>query len=285
MPAILLDGKALSAELKDDILTRAHILTEGGVCPSLAVVSVGADDASAVYTGSIMRKCTACGIKAEHFALEQSCGTEQLISLIKRLNDDNSVHGILLQTPLPAHIDAAAACAAIAPQKDIDAANPLSLGRLASGNYDFAPCTPLGVTFLLDRYKINACGKHCVIIGRSNIVGKPMAMLLLASHGTITVCHSRTPDLGSIARQADILVAAVGRAEFITGDMIKDGAVVIDVGINRNAQGALCGDVNFAQAAQKASYITPVPGGVGALTVTALMSNVIKAAEKYGTHA
>lgn len=220
------------------------------------------------------------GIESREFALPESTTQEELLSLVKKLNDDDSVSGLLVQLPLPEHIDEKTVINTIRPDKDVDAFHPENVGHIMIGDYTFLPCTPAGVMELLAEYDIDITGKKCVVVGRSNIVGKPMSMLLLQKNGTVTVCHSKTKDLSSVTREADILVVAIGKGEFIKGDMIKEGAVVIDVGMNRNAEGKLVGDVEFASAKEKASFITPVPGGVGVMTRAILMKNTVKAAER-----
>ena len=227
-----------------------------------------------------IRDCGEVGIESREFALPETTTQEELIALVKKLNADETVSGLLVQLPLPKHLDEKAVIDTIDPAKDVDAFHPANVGKIMIGDYDFLPCTPAGVMELLDEYNIDITGKECVVVGRSNIVGKPQSMLLLQRHGTVTVCHSKTKNLAEITRRADILVVAIGRGEFITGDMIKEGAVVIDVGMNRNAEGKLVGDVEFASAEKKASYITPVPGGVGVMTRAILMKNTIRAAQK-----
>ncbi len=241
---------------------------------------MGEDPASKVYVAGKIRDCAEVGIKSREFALPESTTQEELIALVEKLNADDTVSGLLVQLPLPKHLDEKAVIDTIRPDKDVDAFHPANVGKIMIGDYDFLPCTPAGVMELLDEYNIDIAGKECVVVGRSNIVGKPQSMLLLQRHGTVTICHSKTKDLAEITRRADILVVAIGRGEFIKGDMIKEGAVVIDVGMNRNAEGKLVGDVEFASAEKKASYITPVPGGVGVMTRAILMKNTIRAAQK-----
>ncbi len=233
-----------------------------------------------MYVAGKIRDCGEVGIESREFALPETTTQEELIALVKKLNADETVSGLLVQLPLPKHLDEKAVIDTIDPTKDVDAFHPANVGKIMIGDYDFLPCTPAGVMELLDEYNIDITGKECVVVGRSNIVGKPQSMLLLQRHGTVTVCHSKTKNLAEITRRADILVVAIGRGEFITGDMIKEGAVVIDVGMNRNAEGKLVGDVEFASAEKKASYITPVPGGVGVMTRAILMKNTIRAAQK-----
>ncbi|MCL2171612.1 MAG: bifunctional 5,10-methylene-tetrahydrofolate dehydrogenase/5,10-methylene-tetrahydrofolate cyclohydrolase, partial [Defluviitaleaceae bacterium] len=261
--AIIMDGNALAKKIKGEI--AAEVAAEG-VLPGLAVIIVGDDAASRIYVEAKKRDCAVCGIYSEEFALAADAGEAGLLDLIRELNGRADIHGILCQLPLPKGYSEDAVIAAIAPEKDVDAFHLMNVGRIMTGNYHFLPCTPAGVMELLDFYEIDPAGKHCVVIGRSNIVGKPMAMLLLHRHGTVTICHSRTPDLGAITRQADILVAAVGKANLVTADMVKPGAVVIDVAINRMDNGKICGDVDFAAVEPIASHITPVPGGVGPMT-------------------
>ncbi len=249
-----------------------------GVKPCLAVVIVGENPASKVYVAGKIRDCGEVGLESREYALPESTTQEELLKLVKELNEDESVSGFLVQLPLPAHLDDKEVIDAIDPKKDVDAFHPMNVGKIMIGEYDFLPCTPAGVMELLEEYNIDPSGKECVVVGRSNIVGKPQAMLLLHKNGTVTVCHSRTKDLAEVTRRADILVVAIGKGEFVTGDMIKEGAVVIDVGMNRNAEGKLVGDVHFESAKEKASYITPVPGGVGVMTRAILMKNAVKAA-------
>ena len=278
MSAVLMDGKALSAKVRGEILEKARALTAAGTRPGLAVILVGEDPASQVYVRNKEKACAECGFYSEKYVLPAETSQQALLELVEELGRNPSIHGILCQLPLPAHISEQAVIAAIPPEKDVDAFHPSNVGRIMIGDYDFLPCTPAGVMELLDAYGIDPKGKRCVVIGRSNIVGKPMAMLLLHRHGTVTICHSRTQGLADICREADILVAAVGRAHFVTPDMVKPGAAVIDVGMNR-VDGKLCGDVDPAAAAV-AGYLTPVPGGVGPMTITMLMKNTLRAAEK-----
>lgn len=277
----LINGKeiaaAVRAELKADCAT---FVAKHGYAPGLAVVIVGEDPASQIYVRNKARACEEVGFCSEVHRLP--AGTEQaaLNALIDRLNADNRIHGILVQLPLPAHLDAEEVTLRIDPRKDVDAFHPFNVGRILLGDPIFLPCTPAGVMELLRRSGIDPSGKRCVVIGRSNIVGKPMAMLLLAANGTVTVCHSRTVGLADITREADILVSAVGRANFVTADMVKSGAVVIDVGMNRDASGKLVGDVDFPSVSPLCSFITPVPGGVGPMTITMLLRNTLVAAER-----
>ncbi len=277
--AQIIDGKAIAASCRADIRIKVQQLQESGVSTGLAVIIVGEDSASKVYVANKHKACTDVGIESFQYALPEETTQEQLLELVEQLNKDERVNGILVQLPLPKHIDETAVIHAIDPRKDVDAFHPANVGKIMIGDFDFLPCTPAGVMTLLDRSGIEIAGKHCVIIGRSNIVGKPQAMLMLHRHATVSICHSRTKDLAQITRQADILIAAVGRAKFVTADMVKDGAVVIDVGINRDQNGKLCGDVDFANVEAKASYITPVPGGVGPMTITTLLENTLRAAQ------
>ena len=273
-----MDVKAMSAKVRGEILEKARALTAAGTRPGLAVILVGEDPASQVYVRNKEKACAECGFYSEKYVLPAETSQQALLELVEELGRNPSIHGILCQLPLPAHISEQAVIAAIPPEKDVDAFHPANVGHIMIGDFDFLPCTPAGVMELLDAYGIDPKGKRCVVIGRSNIVGKPMAMLLLHRHGTVTICHSRTQGLADICREADILVAAVGRAHFVTPDMVKPGAAVIDVGMNR-VDGKLCGDVDPAAAAV-AGYLTPVPGGVGPMTITMLMKNTLRAAEK-----
>ncbi|MCI8520336.1 MAG: bifunctional methylenetetrahydrofolate dehydrogenase/methenyltetrahydrofolate cyclohydrolase FolD [Clostridia bacterium] len=276
--AQLLKGKEVSARIKSELKTEVEKLKEKGICPGLAVIIVGDDPASQVYVRNKERACEECGIYSEKYELSAKTSKEELLSLIETLNKKNSISGILVQLPIPKHIDEETIINAIAPQKDVDAFHPVNVGKIMVGNYDFVPCTPAGVMELIKESGIDVSGKECVIVGRSNIVGKPQAMLLLHQNGTVTICHSKTKNLEEKTKQADILVAAVGIPNFIKGNMIKEGAVVIDVGINRMDNGKLCGDVEFETAEKAAGAITPVPGGVGPMTIAMLMKNTVKAA-------
>lgn len=278
MSAVRMDGKALSAKVRSSILAETEELKKKGVTPGLAVIIVGNDPASEIYVRNKEKACAECGFYSEKYALPAETSQEELLGLIGQLNQSPQISGILCQLPVPGHISEEAVINAIDPKKDVDAFHPVNVGKIMVGNFDFVPCTPAGVMELIDEYQIDPKGKECVVVGRSNIVGKPMAMLLLHHHGTVTMCHSRTQHLDEVCRRADILVAAVGKAGFITPDMVKDGAVVIDVGINRNAEGKVCGDVDPA-VMEKASYMTPVPGGAGPMTITMLMKNTLKAAK------
>lgn len=274
-----IDGKEVSAAVRESIKNEVSVLKEQGITPGLAVIIVGSDPASRVYVNNKKKGCEQVGMSSFEYALPEETTTEELLALIEKLNNDADVHGILCQLPVPKHIDEEKVLNAISPDKDVDAFHPVNCGKVMTGDYRFAPCTPAGMVEMLKHYNIDIAGKHCVIIGRSNIVGKPMAMLMLKHNATVTVCHSRTQNLAEITKQADILVAAVGRPNFVTADMVKDGAVVLDVGINRMADGKLCGDVDFDAVCEKTSYITPVPGGVGPMTITMLLKNTLEAAK------
>ncbi|MCL2752540.1 MAG: bifunctional methylenetetrahydrofolate dehydrogenase/methenyltetrahydrofolate cyclohydrolase FolD [Defluviitaleaceae bacterium] len=275
MSAIIMDGNALSKQIKKEIKLK---IEQAGIRPGLAVVIVGEDAASHVYVNHKQKDCAECGIHSERFALAADAGEEKLLALIDELNNRKDIHGILVQMPLPKGYSEQKVIEAIAPEKDVDAFTLQNVGRVMVGDYTFAPCTPYGVMKLLEHYGIDPAGKHCVVVGRSNIVGKPQAMLMLHKHATVTICHSRTPNLTEITRQADILVAAVGKINLITADMVKAGAVVIDVAINRHTDGKLYGDVDFDAVKEVASHITPVPGGVGPMTRAVLMQNTLNAA-------
>lgn len=276
--AQIIDGKAVSAAERELIKAQVEKMETK---PGLAVILVGNDPASQVYVKNKKLGCAQCGIYSESYDLPEETTEAELLELIAKLNVKDDIHGILVQLPLPKHIDETAVINAIIPTKDVDAFHPVNVGKIMTGDFDFLPCTPAGVMCLLSHYCIDPTGKECVVVGRSNIVGKPQAMLLLHANGTVTICHSKTADLKAKCLSADILVAAIGKADFIKGDMIKEGAVVVDVGINRRADGKLTGDVDFASCEPKASYITPVPGGVGPMTITMLLKNTVKAAELY----
>ena len=280
MSAVRMDGKALSAKVRGSILAETEELKKQGVTPGLAVIIVGNDPASEIYVRNKERACEQCGFYSEKYALPEETTQEELLSLIAQLNESPAISGILCQMPVPKHISEQAVIDAIDPKKDVDAFHPYNVGKIMIGDYSFLPCTPAGVMVLLERSGIDVAGKECVVVGRSNIVGKPQAMLLLHANGTVTICHSRTRNLAEVCRRADILIAAIGKPEFFTADMVKEGTVVIDVGMNRKADGKLCGDVDFASVAPKASYITPVPGGVGPMTITMLMKNTLTAAKE-----
>lgn len=274
MAAKIIDGKAVSAAVKEQV--RAEIERDG-LDIGLAVVIVGDDPASRVYVNNKKKACEVCGIKSYEYALPAETSEDQLLELIDALNTDEKVNGILVQLPLPRHLDEEKVIKRISPLKDVDAFSAENVGKIMIGNYAFLPCTPAGCMELIHSTGIEVSGKECVVIGRSNIVGKPMAMLLLHENGTVTICHSRTKDLAEVCRRADILVAAVGKPNFVTADMVKEGAVVIDVGINRLDTGKLCGDVKFDEVSEKAGWITPVPGGVGPMTIAMLMKNTVMA--------
>ena len=277
--AQIIDGKAVSQFVKDEVKKEVSALGEKGVTVGLAVIIVGNDPASRTYVNNKKKACEATGIISEEYALPEDTTMEELLALIRELNAKKSINGILCQLPLPKHLDEKIIIENIDPIKDVDAFHAVNTGHIMIGDYSFLPCTPAGIMEMLKYYNIEIEGKECVVIGRSNIVGKPMAMLLLQKNGTVTVCHSRTKNLKEITSRADILVAAVGKPYFVTADMVKDGAVVIDVGMDRNKEGKLCGDVDFAEVEKKASYITPVPGGVGPMTIAMLMKNTVKAAK------
>ena len=276
--AVRIDGKALAAKVKARAAEGAKDLPRK---PGLAVILVGDNQASRVYVTGKEKDCTECGFLSFEYKLPAETTQAELLELIDRLNGDEAVDGILVQLPLPEHLNEDQVLNAIHPEKDVDCFHPFNVGRLVIGDPVFLPCTPAGVMEMLKEYDIPVAGKHCVVLGRSNIVGKPMGALLLQQSGTVTTCHSRTPDLASFTRQADILVSAVGRVGLVTADMVKEGAVVIDVAMNRNAEGKLCGDVDYASVEPKASYITPVPGGVGPMTRAMLMENLLAAARRH----
>ncbi|MGN0571234.1 MAG: bifunctional methylenetetrahydrofolate dehydrogenase/methenyltetrahydrofolate cyclohydrolase FolD [Candidatus Fimenecus sp.] len=278
--ATILDGKAVSAAVKQEVKTEVEALKQKGVSVGLAVIIVGDNPASRTYVNNKKKACAEAGIVSEEYALPESTTQAELLDLIDTLNKKDSIHGILCQLPLPKHLDEKAVIAAINPQKDVDAFHAINVGHIMIGDYSFLPCTPAGIMEIFKYYNISVAGKECVVIGRSNIVGKPMAMLLLQQNGTVTICHSKTVNLASVTSRADILVAAVGIPKFVTADMVKDGAVVIDVGMDRDENGKLCGDVDFDAVAPKASYITPVPGGVGPMTIATLLKNTVTAARK-----
>lgn len=278
--AKLINGKVISQAVKDRICAEVAELKAAGTTPGLAVIIVGNDPASEVYVGSKERTCNELGMYSEKYALPADTTEDELLKLIDKLNRDPKIHGILCQLPLPKHLDEKSVINAIAPEKDVDAFHPQNVGRIMIGDYDFLPCTPAGIMEMLKYENIETRGKHCVVIGRSNIVGKPMAMLMLHADSTVTVCHSKTENLKEICRQADILIAAVGKARFVTADMVKPGAVVIDVGMNRPEDGKLCGDVDFENVEPLCSAITPVPGGVGPMTIATLMQNTLNAAKR-----
>lgn len=278
--AIRIEGKLLAAQVKERVAAGVKELKEKGIEPCLAVIMVGENPASQVYVKGKVKDCAECGIKSLEIHLPAETTQEELLQKLAELAGDAGVHGLLVQLPLPAHIDEKTVIEAIPPQKDVDGFTAVNVGRMMIGEECFLPCTPAGCMEMIRSTGVSISGKNAVVIGRSNIVGKPAAMLLLRENATVTICHSRTENLKQVCANADILVAAVGRAGFVTGDMVKPGAVVIDVGINRNAQGKLCGDVDYDAAAEKAGYITPVPGGVGLMTRAMLMQNTLQAAQK-----
>ena len=280
--AQLIDGKAISTQIKEEVKEKVAALKEQGREVTLAVIQVGADPASSVYVRNKKKACEYVGVRSLAYELPEETTEEKLLELIREMNDRTDVNGILVQLPLPAQIDEKAVIDAIPPEKDVDGFSPVNVGRMQIGEPCYLPCTPAGCIRMIESTGTDIAGKNAVVIGRSNIVGKPAALLLLAKNATVTICHSRTKNLKEVCAAADILVAAVGREGFVTGDMVKPGAVVIDVGINRGADGKLHGDVNFAEAAEKAAYITPVPGGVGPMTRAMLMLNTVEAAERQG---
>lgn len=279
MAAIYMDGKALAAKVKEEVAAQVAGMERK---PGLAVVLVGDNPASRVYVNGKKKDCAECGIFSEEYAIPAETTQQELLELVETLNGREDIDGILVQLPLPKHLNEKEVLLAIRPDKDVDCFHPFNVGQLMIGEQGFQPCTPAGVMRMLKEYGIDPAGKHCVIVGRSNIVGKPQAMLMLRENATVTVCHTKTPDLKAECLRADILVAAAGRVGLITGDMVKEGAVVVDVAMNRNEAGKLCGDVVFEEAAQRASYITPVPGGVGPMTRAMLMENTLYAAKQHG---
>ena len=277
--ATILSGKTVSARIKENLKKEVEELKAKGILPGLAVIIVGEDPASKVYVGRKEAMCEELGMHSEKFALPESTTQEELIALVEKLNCDDKIHGILVQLPLPRHLDEKAVINTINPKKDVDAFHPVNVGKIMIGDYDFVPCTPAGIMELIAESGVTVEGKTCVVVGRSNIVGKPMSMLLLHQNGTVTTCHSRTKNISEVTKSADILVAAVGKANFITKDMVKPGAVVIDVGMNRLDDGRLVGDVDFENVEKIAGAITPVPGGVGPMTIAMLMKNTFTAAK------
>lgn len=280
MSATLIDGKATSQKIKNEIALRVEQLASKRIIPGLAVVLIGDNPASHTYVKNKKRTCEALGMRSDLLQFPETFGEDELLAVIHNLNNDPEIHGILVQLPLPGHIDEFKVILAIDPEKDVDGFHPVSVGNMMIGRDAFLPCTPHGIMKLLEEYQIDPAGKHAVVIGRSNIVGKPAGQLLLQKDATVTYCHSRTVDLASYTRTADILVSAVGRAKFLSKDYIKPGAVVIDVGMNRDENGKLCGDVNFDDVLETASYVTPVPGGVGPMTIAMLMENTLLSAER-----
>ncbi|MDH5585486.1 MAG: bifunctional methylenetetrahydrofolate dehydrogenase/methenyltetrahydrofolate cyclohydrolase FolD [Nitrospirota bacterium] len=282
MSAQIIDGKALALRLREGIAQEVDILeAKTGLKPGLAAVLVGEDPASAVYVRNKKIACEKAGLYPQEHLLPASTTQEALLNLIHQLNEDPKIHGILIQLPLPAHIESRAILQAVSPEKDADGFHPVNVGRLVEGDPVFVPCTPKGVIHMIDSTGVEIAGKRAVVIGRSNIVGKPVAMLLLHRHATVTICHSRTKDLPAVVREADIVIAAIGKPLFVTPDMIKDGAVVIDVGINRLENGKLVGDVDFERVKERASWITPVPGGVGPMTIAMLLQNTLESAKRF----
>lgn len=273
----IISGKEVSEAVKLRVSDEVKKLKENGIEPCLAVILVGDDPASRVYVNNKKKACEFCGIRSLEYVLPAETKEEELIELVEKLNNDKSVNGILCQLPLPKHLDEKKVLNLIKPEKDVDAFHPENVGHIMIGDFNFLPCTPAGIMEMLRYENIDLDGKNCVVIGRSNIVGKPMAMLMLKENATVTICHSRTKNLKEVVAGADVIVAAVGRPNFVTADMVKDGAVIIDVGINRMDDGKLCGDVDFEACKEKASYITPVPGGVGPMTIATLMQNTITA--------
>lgn len=275
----LISGKEISLSVKERVAEEVKDLKKNGIEPCLAVILVGDDPASKVYVNNKKKACEFCGIRSLEYLLPADASQEELNSLVEKLNSDESVNGILCQLPLPSHLDEKEVLNLIKPEKDVDAFHPENVGHIMIGDFNFLPCTPAGIMEMLKYENIGLDGKNCVIIGRSNIVGKPMAMLMLKENATVTVCHSHTKNLKEVVARADVVVAAVGKAKFVTADMIKDGAVIVDVGINRCEDGKLYGDVDFEACKEKASYITPVPGGVGPMTIATLMQNTVTAAK------
>ena len=279
--ATIMDGKALSLKLKEQIKQRIEQLKQQGINPKLVVVLVGDNSASQVYVRNKHKSCGEVGIESEVITMPEQTTQQELLEVVERLNQDETVDGILVQLPLPKQIDEKTVLRSILPEKDVDGFHPVNVGLLSIGDECFAPATPSGIIAMFQEYGINIAGKNCVVIGRSNIVGKPMAALLLKNNATVTICHSKTEDLASYTRRADVVIVATGRRHTLTADMVKEGAVVVDVGMNRNEQGKLCGDVDYEEVKEKASFITPVPGGVGPMTITELLENTIQAAQRH----
>ena len=275
----LISGKEVSQTVKDEIKSQTKLLKDKGISVKLAVIIVGDDPASHIYVKNKKKACEYVGFESLEYALEENTSEEELLELIDKLNKDKTVNGILCQLPLPKHIDEKRIIDSISSLKDVDAFHPINVGKIMIGDYEFLPCTPAGIMRLIESTSYDVSGKDCVIIGRSNIVGKPMAMLMLHKNATVTICHSRTKNIEEKIKNADIVIAAVGIPKFVKGNMVKDGALVIDVGINRMSDGKLCGDVDFDEVSKKASFITPVPGGVGPMTISMLMQNTLKAAK------
>ena len=279
--ATIMDGKALSLKLKEQMKQRIEQLKQQGINPKLVVVLVGDNSASQVYVRNKHKSCGEVGIESEVITMPEQTTQQELLEVVERLNQDETVDGILVQLPLPKQIDEKTVLRSILPEKDVDGFHPVNVGLLSIGDECFAPATPSGIIAMFPEYGINIAGKNCVVIGRSNIVGKPMAALLLKNNATVTICHSKTEDLASYTRRADVVIVATGRRHTLTADMVKEGAVVVDVGMNRNEQGKLCGDVDYEEVKEKASFITPVPGGVGPMTITELLENTIQAAQRH----
>lgn len=279
--ATIMDGKALSLKLKEQMKQRIEQLKQQGINPKLVVVLVGDNSASQVYVRNKHKSCGEVGIESEVITMPEQTTQQELLEVVERLNQDETVDGILVQLPLPKQIDEKTVLRSILPEKDVDGFHPVNVGLLSIGDECFAPATPSGIIAMFQEYGIDIAGKNCVIIGRSNIVGKPMAALLLKNHATVTICHSKTEDLASYTRRADMVIVATGHRHTLTADMVKEGAVVVDVGMNRNEQGKLCGDVDYEEVKEKASFITPVPGGVGPMTITELLENTIQAAQRH----
>lgn len=279
--ATIMDGKALSLKLKEQMKQRIEQLKQQGINPKLVVVLVGDNSASQVYVRNKHKSCGEVGIESEVITMPEQTTQQELLEVVERLNQDETVDGILVQLPLPKQIDEKTVLRSILPEKDVDGFHPVNVGLLSIGDECFAPATPSGIIAMFQEYGINIAGKNCVVIGRSNIVGKPMAALLLKNNATVTICHSKTEDLASYTRRADVVIVATGRRHTLTADMVKEGAVVVDVGMNRNEQGKLCGDVDYEEVKEKASFITPVPGGVGPMTITELLENTIQAAQRH----
>lgn len=279
MSAKIIDGKQVAARCREELKQQVAALRARGIIPGLAVILVGEDPASQVYVRNKHRACEELGIHSEQYTLSADTDRQTLLDLITELNGREEIDGILVQLPLPGHLDEKEILSAIDPAKDVDSFHPQNVGRLVIGDYFFAPCTPSGILTLIDSAGVDLTGKECVVIGRSNIVGKPMALMLLHRNATVTVCHSKTRDLPSVTRRADVLISAVGKAGFVTADMVKPGAVVIDVGMNRNQAGKLCGDVDFESVSRVAGYLTPVPGGVGPMTITMLLRSTVLSAQ------
>ena len=279
MSAKIIDGKQVAARCREELKQQVAALRARGIIPGLAVILVGEDPASQVYVRNKHRACEELGIHSEQYTLSADTDRQTLLDLITELNGREEIDGILVQLPLPGHLDQKEILSAIDPAKDVDSFHPQNVGRLVIGDYFFAPCTPSGILTLIDSAGVDLTGKECVVIGRSNIVGKPMALMLLHRNATVTVCHSKTRELPSVTRRADVLISAVGKAGFVTADMVKPGAVVIDVGMNRNQAGKLCGDVDFESVSRVAGYLTPVPGGVGPMTITMLLRSTVLSAQ------